>query len=37
MEISTFLISMKNPLTYQIMRFSRIKSEDPALLKRAVY
>jgi len=26
MEISTFLISMKNPLTYQITRFSRIKS-----------
>jgi hypothetical protein len=26
LEIQKVLISMKNPLTYQIMRFSRIKS-----------
>jgi hypothetical protein len=34
---SGFLISMKNPLTYQIKIFSRIKYQDPALLKRAVH
>ncbi len=37
LEVKKVEISMKNPETYQIMRFSRIKSYNHNLLKKEQY